>query len=61
MAEKSKKLNGYARWATVILAIVVIAYNSVATHVIAKNDIKHLQKDVTEIKTLLIEHITQHK
>ena len=58
MAEKSNKLNGYAKWIIIILAIATIAYNTVATHVIAKNDIKHLQKDVTEIKTLLLNHIT---
>ena len=64
MAEKSKKLNGSTKWIIIILAILNIAtvgYNSVATHVIAKNDIQHLQKDVTEMKALLIEHITQHK
>lgn len=52
-----KPINGYAKWIVIILAIATIAYNSIATHVIAKNEIKHLQEDVREIKDLLIQHI----
>lgn len=52
-----KKFNGTAKWIIVILATATIAYNSIATHVIAKNEIKHLQRDVQEIKKLLLDHI----
>jgi len=58
---KNNKLNGTAKWIIIIIAIGTIAYNTIATHVISKNDIKHLQEDVTEIKKLLIDHITMHK
>jgi len=52
-----KTLNGYAKWIIVILATATIAYNTIATHIIAKNEIKHLREDVQEIKTLLLNHI----
>ena len=55
----TKKSNGTAKWITIAIAILILLYNSIATHVIAKNDIKHLQKDVTEIKALLLDHITE--
>ncbi len=45
----NNKLNGYARWITIIIAIGVIAYNTVATHVIAKNEMKHLIKAVEKL------------
>lgn len=56
-----KNINGYAKWILVVLAILTIAYNSVATHVIAKNEVKHLRMSVDKIETLLIEHLIKHK
>lgn len=46
-----RKNNGIlARWIIVILAILTIAYNTIATHVISKNEIRHLQNDMQEVK-----------
>ncbi len=62
------KFNGYARWATVIIAIGIITYNTVATHIIAKNEIKHIIKAVEKmdkkldsLSERLIEHIIEDK
>lgn len=55
-----KKINGKVNWILAIVAIAVIGYNTVAVHVIARNDIKHLQVAVTELKELVIEHIVFH-
>ena len=52
-----KKPNGKASWIMVVVAVLVLAYNTVAVHVIAKNDIKHIQADVKEIKSLLFQHL----
>lgn len=41
----TKKLNGYARWAGVILAILVIAFNSGVTY----NHIHNLTKAVEKL------------
>ena len=46
----SKKLNGYARWFGIILAILVIAFNSGVTY----NHIYHLTKAVDKL-TLTVE------
>jgi hypothetical protein len=68
MAEKTNKLNGTAKWIIVILAIATIAYNSVATHVIAKNEVRHvilnqekMDKKIDSLSELLLNHIIQHK
>lgn len=54
----SKKINGLAKWITTIIAIIVLAFNTilaysnrVATTALINNEIKHLQEDVSEIKT----------
>ena len=64
----AKKLNGTAKWIIVILAIATIAYNTVATHVIAKNEIKHvilnqtrIEKKVDNLSDLIIDHIRRGK
>ena len=54
-----KKLNGTASWILAIIALAVIVYNTVAVHVIVKNEVKHLQADVVEIKTLLLDHLLE--
>lgn len=41
---KNKKLNGLLKWIVVGLAIATIAYNTIVSHVISRNDIKHLQQ-----------------
>lgn len=46
----SRKFNGYAKWILIALAIGTIAYNTVVTHVIARNDIKHLRQDVNKLE-----------
>lgn len=56
----AKRLNGTATWITCILAIAIVGYNTIAVHVIAKNDVKHLQTTVVELKKLVIEHIVFH-
>lgn len=54
----SKKLNGYAKWITTAIAIIVLAFNTIETYsnrktteALINNEIKHLQEDVGEIKT----------
>jgi len=51
------RFNGYAKWITTAIAIIVLAFNTIlaysnhiATAALVKNEIKHLQKDVGEIK-----------
>ena len=46
----NKKLNGYAKWIIIIIAVGTILYNTVVTHTIVRNDVKHLQQDVAEVK-----------
>lgn len=46
----SKKLNGYARWIIVVLALTGIAYNAVVSRVIVQNDLKHLTERVMRIE-----------
>lgn len=43
-----RKLN--AKWVSVAIVILVILYNTIVTHVILRNDVQHLQQDVTEFK-----------
>lgn len=45
----SSKFNGKAKWIMVAIATGVLAYNTIATHVLARNDILHLTKDVQRI------------
>ena len=52
-----KKPNGTTSWIMVVFASAALIYNSIAVHVIAKNEIKHLQADVVEIKKMLFDHI----
>ena len=40
-----------AEWIAIIIAIGTVLYNTIVTHVVLKNDVKHLVKDVEEIKT----------
>ena len=42
----NKKYNGYAKWIIIIIAIGTILYNTIATHVVARNEIKHLTQAV---------------
>jgi len=44
----SKKLNGYAKWIMVVIAVGTIAYNTIVTQVVLKNDMKHLTNDVAK-------------
>lgn len=44
------KYNGLAKWFIVALAIGTIAYNSIVTHVIMKNDLKHFEKRLIKIE-----------
>ena len=63
-----KTFNGTAKWIIVAIATLTVAYNTVATHVIAKNEMKHIikavekmDKKVDNVVNLLIEHITKSK
>jgi len=64
----ANKLNGTAKWIIIIIAIGTIVYNTIATHVIAKNEMKHviktvekLDKKVDGLSKLLIDHIIKDK
>lgn len=41
------------QWIMVGLAIGAVLYNTIVTHVVMKNDIRHLQEDVAENKSCL--------
>ncbi len=43
------KLNGYAKWIIVGLAVAGVIWNAAVLH----NDVKHIKADILEIKTLL--------
>ena len=45
------KNNSLAKWIVIGLAIATIAYNTVVSHVISRNDIKHLQQADVRIET----------
>jgi len=42
--------NGLAKWAAILIALAAIAYNAIDTKAILKNDVKHIQSDIVEIK-----------
>jgi hypothetical protein len=42
----TKKLNGYARWVIIAIAIGGIVWNAATLH----NDVKHLKDDIQEIR-----------
>ena len=44
------KLNDVAKWVLIALAILTIAYNTVVTHAVVRNDVKHLQQDVVRVE-----------
>lgn len=44
-----------AQWILVTIAIAGLIYNTIVTHVIMKNDLKHLKEDVAENKDYLKE------
>jgi len=44
------KYNGLAKWAAILIALAAIAYNAIDTRAILKNDVKHIQSDIVEIK-----------
>lgn len=44
-----KKLNGLAKWIMVALAVGTIFYNTLVTHIVLKNDVKHLKADVDRV------------
>ena len=46
----NNKLNGRVKLALAIIAILTLLYNTIATHVVARNDIKHLQKTVERLE-----------
>ena len=50
MNQKRQSINGYARWIMVAIALATIAYNGIATHILAKNEIKHLRQDIARIE-----------
>ncbi len=52
-----KKLNGYLKTAGITIAVLTILYNTVATHIIFKNDVKHLQEDFVEFRQEMKEDI----
>lgn len=43
------RLNGYARWIIVALAVAGIIWNAAVLH----NDVKHIKADIKEIKYIL--------
>jgi len=52
-----------AQWILAIVAIAAVIYNTIVTHVIMRNDIKHLKEDnskiwdkIEKIYTYLLEH-----
>ena len=51
----SKKLNGYAKWIGIILAILVIAFNSGVTY----NHIHNLTEDVEKL-ILIVESLDKN-
>ena len=53
----SKKLNGYAKWIGIVIAIAAIAWNAIELHyntkkttALLQNDLAHLTADVSDIK-----------
>lgn len=50
LRQRLNRLNGTAKWVLVAFAVATVAYNTVVTHTIVRNDVKHLQADVVEVK-----------
>lgn len=46
----NKKINGLAKWILVAIAIGGFIYNTLVTHVVLKNDVRHLETTVKEVK-----------
>ena len=46
----SKKYNDLAKWVVIAIAIGTIIYNTLVTHVVLKNDVRHLETAVKETK-----------
>ena len=44
------KTSDLAKWVIVAMAVGGLIYNVIVTHTILKNDVKHIQADMTEIK-----------
>jgi len=42
-----------ARWILAILAVGGVIYNTIVTHVILKNDVKHLRKDFEDFEKVV--------
>lgn len=38
------------QWIFISFTIVAIVYNTIVTHVILKNDVKHIQSQIKEVK-----------
>lgn len=45
-----QKLNGFAKWIIVALAVGGMIYNTIVTRAVTLNDIKHLKTDMADIK-----------
>ena len=65
------KPNGYVRWISIAIAVLVIAYNTIVTHIVLKNDVEHLVKreeqhhveqkaEIRELRAVIIRHIEAH-
>ena len=39
-----------AQWILAIIALAVVVYNTIITHVVLKNDVRHLAADIKETK-----------
>ena len=49
MTTEATKKN-YLKWASVIIFILVLLYNTVVTHVILKNDVKHQGRTIVRLE-----------
>lgn len=56
----NKKINGYAKWVAVIITIITMFSGIVWNAAILSNDVKHIKKDILEIK-LIIKEIRQNQ
>lgn len=54
-----KKINGYLKWATVIITLLGIFAGTIWNAATIHNDVAHLTTKVSNIETLLIEHISK--
>jgi len=44
------RFNGVAKWVVILITLITIAYYAVDTRAVLKNDVKHIQGDILEIK-----------